>query len=89
MIEDEEKSKDQNLFNTLTQFLIPILTIGVQVAIAFKHPEWGLVINMIAQPFWIYSAWRAYREAGQIGLLITTIIVTIVIGFGLANYWLF
>ncbi len=80
--------KDNNLFNTIVQIAIPVLTISVQIAIAMKLPQWGLVINMIAQPFWIYSAWKAYKQAGQIGLLITTILVTIVIALGLINYWL-
>lgn len=83
-----QKQQSSTIFNSLTQIAIPILTISVQVAIAMKLPQWGLVINMIAQPFWIYSAWKAYKQAGQIGLLITTILVTLVIGFGLVNYWL-
>ena len=79
--------KNKTLFNSLTQVALPILTISVQVAIALKMPQWGLVINMIAQPFWIYSAWKSYKQTGQVGLLITTIIVTIVIGLGIINYW--
>ncbi len=78
---------ERNSFNTLTQIALPILTISVQVAIALKLPQWGLIINMISQPFWIYTAWKSYKQAGQIGLLITTIIVTIVIGLGIVNYW--
>lgn len=77
----------RNLFNQITQIALPILTISVQIAIALKLPQWGLIINMIAQPFWIYSAWKSYKQAGQIGLLVTTIIVTIVIGLGIINYW--
>ena len=80
--------KDNKLFNTIVQVAIPVLTISVQIAIAMKLPQWGLVINMLAQPFWIYSAWKAYKQAGQIGLLITTVLVTIVIALGLINYWL-
>lgn len=76
------------LFNTLTQIAIPVLTVATQIAIAVKLPQWGLVINMLAQPFWIYSAWKAYKKAGQIGLFITTILVTIVIGLGIINYWI-
>ena len=79
-----QKSK---LFNLLTQFALPILTIATQVAIATKQPKWGLVINMTAQPFWLYTSWRAYREAGQIGLLITSSIVTVIIGLGIINYF--
>ena len=76
-----------NLFNQITQIAIPVLTISVQIAFALKLPQWGLIINMIAQPFWIYSAWKSYKQAGQIGLFITTIIVTIIIGLGIINYW--
>lgn len=70
------------------QFLIPSLTILTQIIIALKHPEWGLIVNLMAQPFWIYSGWKAYKEAGQIGLFITTIIITFVIILGIANYWI-
>lgn len=85
---DEQIQENRSLFNDVSQVAVPTLTVAVQVAMAMKLPQWGLVINMIAQPFWIYSAWKAYKGAGQIGLLITTIIVTIVIGLGLINYWL-
>lgn len=77
----------EKLLNLLTQFAIPTLTISTQIAIAFKYPQWGLIINMLAQPFWIYSGWKAYKKAGQIGLFITTIIITFIIGFGIINYW--
>ncbi len=79
--------KETNLFNCITQIALPVLTITAQVAIALKIPQWGLIINMLAQPFWFYSAWKSYKQAGQIGLLITTIIITIVIGLGIVNYW--
>jgi hypothetical protein len=79
--------KDKNLFNTVTQIAIPVLTVGTQIAIALKYPQWGLVVNLIAQPFWLYSSWKAYKKAGQIGLLITTILVTIVIILGILNYF--
>ncbi|MBI4974072.1 hypothetical protein HZC27_05685 [Candidatus Roizmanbacteria bacterium] len=80
------KSK-QSLFNKITQIALPLMTISVQVAIALKLPQWGLIINMLAQPFWIYSAWKSYKQAGQIGLLITTLVVTVIIGLGIINYW--
>ena len=81
-------NNSKQLFNNLTQIAIPVLTIATQIAIALKYPQWGLIINLFAQPFWIYSAWKAYKKAGQIGLLITTVLVTIVIGLGILNYWL-
>lgn len=78
---------DSSLFNKTTQIALPVMTIAVQATIALKLPQWGLVINMLAQPFWIYSAWKSYKQAGQIGLLVTTLIVTVIIGLGIINYW--
>lgn len=77
----------EKTINSISQFAIPILTVTTQIVIAFKYPQYGLIINMLAQPFWIYSGWKAYKQAGQIGLFITTIIITIVIGLGIINYW--
>jgi len=78
----------EKYFNKMAQFALPVFTIGAQAAVALKYPQWGLAIGMIAQPFWLYSAWKSYKQAGQVGILITTIIVTLVIGAGLVNYWL-
>lgn len=79
--------KTEKTMNIITQFAIPVLTITTQIAIALKYPQYGLIINMIAQPFWIYSGWKAYKQAGQIGLFITTLIITVIIGLGIINYW--
>ncbi len=83
-----DTDQKNNSFNTLTQFAVPALTIGAQAATALKFPEWGLIINMLAQPFWIYSAWKAYQKAGQVGMLITVIVVTIILAVGIVNYWI-
>lgn len=77
----------KNLFNMTAQIAIPTLTIFTQIAIALKYPQWGLIINMFAQPFWIYSTWKSYKEAGQIGMFVTTIVITVVLAFGILNYW--
>jgi len=81
--------KVQKLFNILTQVFLPFLTIGGQIANSLKYPEFGLIISLLAQPFWLYSSWKAFKEAGQIGMFITTIIFTIITAFGIANYWFF
>lgn len=78
-----------SLFNNITQWALPTLTIGGQLLTSLKYPEFGLIVNMIAQPFWIYAAWKAYREANQIGLLVNSIVFSIVTLFGILNYWLF
>jgi hypothetical protein len=77
----------RNLFDLSAQILIPLLTISGQLVIALKLPAWGLVIVLAAQPFWIYSSWKAYKNADQIGLLINSIIFAAVTIFGVLNYW--
>ena len=78
---------NKNLFNSISQIAIPTLTIGAQISIALKYPQWGLVINLMVQPFWLYSTWKSYKEAGQIGLFVTAVMMTIVIIAGIINYW--
>lgn len=80
------KNKD-DILNLITQFAVPGFTLSAQLAIAFKNPALGLILNMIAQPFWIYSGWKAYKNAGQIGLLINTIAFTLITAVGILNYW--
>ena len=77
----------EKLFNLVTQFALPGLTIGAQVATSLKYPQFGLIINLLAQPFWLYSSWKAWKQAGQAGILITTIIFTIITAVGIINYW--
>lgn len=76
----------KSTIDILSQWLIPTLTISGQLAIALKYPLLGLIINLFAQPFWIYSAWRAYKSAKQIGLLINSLIMSVVIIGGIINY---
>jgi len=77
----------EKLFNNAVQFAIPFLTIGAQTAVSLKFPQWGLIIGLLAQPFWFYSSWKSYKQAGQVGILITTVIITIIIIMGIINYW--
>ncbi|QQS61516.1 MAG: hypothetical protein IPN70_01135 [Candidatus Moraniibacteriota bacterium] len=77
----------EKLFNSVTQFALPGLTIGAQIATSLKYPQFGLIINLLAQPFWLYSSWKSYKQAGQIGILITTIIFTVITAMGIINYW--
>jgi len=79
--------KDNNFFNKITQIALPILTIIAQIVISFKLPKFGLLISLVVQPFWIYSSWKAYKNAEQIGLFISTIIMTVAIFAGVINYW--
>ena len=80
--------KKEKLFSNIAQFAIPGLTIGAQIATSLKFPQYGLIMNLLAQPFWFYSSWKAWRQAGQVGILLTTIIFTVITALGIINYWL-
>ncbi len=54
---------------------------------SLKMPEWGLVSNLASEVFWLYSAYRSWKEANQIGIFITTIIITFILVAGVINYW--
>jgi ABC-type phosphate transport system permease subunit len=75
------------MFNKISQFAIPILTISSVLLISLKFPGWGLVANICAQPFWLYSTWKAYKKAGQVGMFVNTVIITAIASFGVINYF--
>lgn len=54
---------------------------------SMKLPQYGLVVSLMAQIFWFYSSHKAWKEAGQIGIFINTIVLTGVFGYGVLNYW--
>ena len=54
---------------------------------SLKMPQYGLPANLIAQTFWLYSSYRAWHEADQIGIFIATIFITLILVVGVINYW--
>jgi hypothetical protein len=80
--------KKEKLFDLVTQFAIPILTLGSQIVLSLKYPQWTLLLNFLAQPFWLYSTWKSYKKVGQIGMFINTVAFTIITFAGLINYWI-
>jgi hypothetical protein len=56
---------------------------------SLKLPHYGVIANLIGQVFWVYSSYRAWREADQIGIFISTIVITLILIYGVTNYWLF
>ena len=76
------------MFDRVSQFAIPILTLGGQLIISMKLPQWGLIAALLAQPFWLYSSWKSYKQAGQIGILVNTVVFTFITIYGLVNYWI-
>jgi hypothetical protein len=74
-------------FDILTQFALPGFTIVSYLLMAMKHPEFGLIMSLMAQPFWLYSTWKAYKKVGQIGMFITSVVLTGILTVGVINYW--
>ena len=80
-------SKREKVFDRVTQVALPFFTILGFLITAMKRPEYGLIFNLIAQVFWLYASYKAWKKAGQIGIFITTFILGIIILYGVINYW--
>ncbi|MCL5667205.1 MAG: hypothetical protein M1383_05560 [Patescibacteria group bacterium] len=74
-------------FNTIAQAGLTAFTVLGFVLTAFKLPQYGLIAALVSQIFWVYSSYKAWREANQIGIFITTIFIIVTIIWGLINYW--
>ncbi len=79
--------KNSKIFDSITQFALPWFTLWAQIVFAMKYPQYGLILNLMAQPFWLYASWKSYKEAGQTGILVNTIAFTIITIFWIINYW--
>jgi hypothetical protein len=77
------------LFDKITQVALPVFTVAGFALTSLKMPEWSVIVGLIAEIFWFYASWKAWKQAGQIGILITTVIVTIILIYGVLNYWVF
>ena len=81
------EKQDNWLFNVFMQVgLIGFTMLGFLLT-ALKYPQYGLVANLLSEIFWIYSSYRAWKEANQIGIFITTIFITLILMYGVVNYW--
>ena len=80
---------NEKMFNIMTQVSLPVLTLGGQLAIAMKFPKYGLVLALASQPFWLYSSWKSYKQAGQVGIFVNTVAFSMLTIFGVLNYWVF
>jgi hypothetical protein len=75
------------MFNAFMQIgLVGFTGLGFLLT-SLKLPQYGLVANLISQIFWLYSAYQAWRKANQIGIFINTIAITLILLFGVFNYW--
>ena len=76
-------------FNTLMQVGLVGFTMVGFLLTSLKLPQYGLVSNLISEVFWLYSSYRAWKEAKQVGIFITTLAATFILFFGVLNYWFF
>ena len=76
-------------FNAFMQIGLVFFTMLGFLLTALKFPQYGLVSNLTSQIFWLYSSYKAWREANQIGILINAVCITLILVYGVANYWLF
>jgi hypothetical protein len=74
-------------FNFITQICLTVFTVLSFLLTSLKYPQYGLIAALFSQGFWLYSSYKAWREANQIGIFITTLFISITIIFGLINYW--
>lgn len=74
-------------FNTIAQVGLTVLTVFGFLLTSLKLPQYGLIVALASEVFWLYSSYKAWRKANQIGMFITTIILTVTILFGVLNYW--
>ncbi|MDO8523675.1 MAG: hypothetical protein Q7R74_00425 [bacterium] len=82
----EDPKKDW--LNTFMQIGLVGFTMAGFLLTSFKLPQYGLAANLISEVFWIYASYKAWKEANQVGIFITTIATTLVILWGVINYWL-
>ncbi|MFA6091191.1 MAG: hypothetical protein WC774_05465 [Candidatus Gracilibacteria bacterium] len=73
--------------NNLMQIGLLIFTTAGFLLMSLKLPEYGLILSLIAQVFWLYASYKAWKDAGQIAIFINTIFLTIIFGYGVLNYW--
>ena len=74
--------------NNLVQICLVLFTMLGFLLTSFKFPQYGLIANLISEIFWIYSSYKAWKNADQFGIFITTIIITLIVLFGVINYWI-
>jgi uncharacterized membrane protein (UPF0136 family) len=74
------------MWNTTVQICLPGFTIVGYFLTASKLPQYGLIVGLVSEIFWGYASYRAWK-AGQWGIAVTTVIVTMVFIYGIINYW--
>ncbi len=74
--------------NTLMQAGLIVFTVAGFLLTSLRLPDYGVIANLISQAFWLYSSYRAWREANQVGMFVCNILITFIVFYGVGNYWL-
>lgn len=74
-------------FNTVAQICLTTFTVLGFVLTSLKLPQYGLIAALISQVFWLYCSYKAWREANQLGIFVTTVFIVITVICGVINYW--
>jgi hypothetical protein len=82
------KNDRRRLFDTISNICLPVFTTLGFLLTSLKLPQWGLASNLFGEIFWLYSSYRAWKDANQIGIFINTILIFIILIGGVVNYWL-
>ena len=75
--------------NSFMQIGLVLFTMLGFLLTSLKFPQYGLVANLISEIFWLYSSYKSWKEADQVGIFITTIVITLILLYGVLNYWVF
>lgn len=74
--------------NNIAQIGLILFTMLGFLLTSLKLPAYGLIFNLISEVFWIYSSYKAWKNANQIGMFISTLIITLILLWGVINYWI-
>lgn len=72
----------------IVQVCLPTSTILGFLLISLKLPQYGVIISLISQIFWLYASYKAWKSANQFGIFINTILSTLIFAYGVINYWI-
>ncbi len=79
--------RGRTVWDMVVQVCLPLFTVLGFVLVSIKMPAYGVAVSLFAQIFWLYSSYKSWKTAGQLGIFINTIILTMVFAYGVVNYW--
>lgn len=82
------ETRGERIWNMIVQVCLPTSTILGFLLISLKLPQYGVIISLISQIFWLYASYKAWKSANQFGIFINTILSTLIFAYGVINYWI-